>query len=78
MRFVRAIAAEVREMPDGALFFSNFRFCAPREQPRSCIHVFNNHDIILTLMITIIIIIIMVLITITTSRSTLDSDVRLS
>ena len=76
MRFVRAIAAEVREMPDGALFFSNFRFCAPREQPRSCIHVFNNHDIILTLMITIIII--MVLITITTSRSTLDSDVRLS
>lgn len=76
MRFVRAIAAEVREMPDGALFFSNFRFCAPREQPRSCIHVFNNHDIILTLMITIIII--MVLITITTSRSTLDADVRLS
>lgn len=76
MRFVRAIAAEVREMPDGALFFSNFRFCAPREQPRSCIHVFNNHDIILTLMITIIIII-MVLITIT-SRSTRDADVRLS
>jgi hypothetical protein len=76
VRFVRAIAAEVREMPDGALFFSNFRFCAPREQPRSCIHVFNNHDIILTLMITIIII--MVLITITTSRSTLDADVRLS